>query len=109
DVWDEWPKLRFYKGEDSARVERVKHWIKKYNPQQEAEVTEFMRVMEPKINAHNFVKGDQSTVLLISYYGVKNQGNARIPQVDLTHADNVVMNVSTKAENAVLKLHLDKL
>ncbi|WP_439582212.1 DUF1553 domain-containing protein [Dyadobacter bucti] len=109
DVWDEWPKLRFYKGEDSARVERVKDWIKKYNPAQEAEVNQFMRVMEPKINAHNFVKGDESTVHLISYYAVKDKGNARIPQVDLTHADNVVMNVSTKAEKAVLKLHLDKL
>jgi hypothetical protein len=109
DVWDEWPKLRFYKGEDSARVERVRDWIRKYNPAQEAEVNQFMRVMEPKINAHNFVKGDQSTVHLISYYAVKDKGNARIPEVDLTHADNVVMNVSTKAENAVLKLHLDRI
>ncbi len=109
DVWDEWPKLRFYKGEDSVRVERVKNWIKKYNPKQVDEVTQFMKVMEPKINAHNFVKGDQSTVLLISYYGVKNKGNARIPQVNLTDAGSVVMNISTKAENAVLTLHIDKL
>ncbi|MCE7067544.1 DUF1553 domain-containing protein [Dyadobacter sp. CY326] len=109
DVWDEWPKLRFYKGEDSARVERVKDWIKKYDPKRVSEVTQFMRVMEPKINAHNFVKGDQSTVLLISYYGVKDNGNARISQVNLTNVGSVVMNVSTKAENATLKLHLDKL
>jgi hypothetical protein len=109
DVWDEWPKLRFYKGEDSARVERVKQWITQHNPKQTEEVTQFMRVMEPKINAHNFIKGDQSTVLLISYYGVKDKGNARIPAVDLTGAGNVVMNISTKAENAVLTLHLDKL
>ncbi len=109
DVWDEWPKLRFYKGEDSARVERVKQWIQKYNPKQSTEVTEFLKVMEPKISAHNFVKGDQSTVLLISYYGVKDKGNARIPQVNLTNAGSVLMNVSTKAEDAVLTLHLDKL
>ena len=109
DVWDEWPKLRFYKGEDSLRVENVKSWIRQNNPSQLAEVTQFMKVMEPKINAHNFVKGDQSTVLLISYYGVKNKGNARIPQVNLSGADNVVMNVSTKAENAVLTLHIDQL
>jgi hypothetical protein len=109
DVWDEWPKLRFYKGVDSARVERVKDWIQRFNPEQTAEVTEFMKVMEPKISTHNFVKGDQSTVLLISYYGVKNKGNARIPQVNLTDAGNVLMNISTKAENAVLTLHLDQL
>ncbi|WP_031528429.1 DUF1553 domain-containing protein [Dyadobacter crusticola] len=109
DVWDEWPKLRFYKGEDSMRVERVKSWIRQNKPEQLPEVTQFMKVMEPKINAHNFVKGDQSTVLTISYYGVKNNGNARISQVNLTGADNVVMNIATKAENAVLSLHLDKL
>ncbi|MCE7070747.1 DUF1553 domain-containing protein [Dyadobacter sp. CY327] len=109
DVWDEWPKMRFYKGEDSVRVERVKSWIRQNKPEQLPQVTQFMKVMEPKINAHNFVKGDQSTVLLISYYGVKNNGNARIAQVDLSEADNVVMNVSTKAQNAVLSLHLDKL
>ncbi|QRR02973.1 DUF1553 domain-containing protein [Dyadobacter sandarakinus] len=109
DVWDEWPKLRFYKGEDSARVEKVKSWIKQYEPGQAEEVSRFMRVMEPKINAHNFVKGDQSTVLLISYYGVKGRGNARIPNVNLTGAGSIVMNVSTKAEDAVLTLHLDKL
>jgi hypothetical protein len=28
DVWDEWPKLQFYTGEDSARLERVKKWTK---------------------------------------------------------------------------------
>ncbi|NIJ50924.1 DUF1553 domain-containing protein [Dyadobacter arcticus] len=109
DVWDEWPKLRFYKGEDSVRVERVKDWIRQNNPKQIEEVTQFIKVMEPKINAHNFVKGDESTVLLISYYGVKNNGNAKISQVNLTGADNVVMNVSTRAENAVMTLHLDKL
>ncbi|SEJ70384.1 Planctomycete cytochrome C [Dyadobacter sp. SG02] len=109
DVWDEWPKLRLYKGVDSARVERVKGWINKYKPEELEAKVKFMKVMEPKINAHNFVKGDQSTVLQISYYGVKDKGNARIPQVNLTGVDNVLMNVSTKAENAVLTLHLDKL
>ena len=34
DVWDEWPKMRFYKGEDSVRVERVKSWIRQNKPEQ---------------------------------------------------------------------------
>ncbi len=109
DLWDEWPKLKFYKGEDSARVERIKSWILKHKPDELPAKNQFLRVAEPKINAHHFVKGDQSTVLLISYYGVKHKGNAHIPKVDLTGAGNVLMNVSTKAENAVLTLHLDRL
>lgn len=109
DVWDEWPKLRFYKGDDSARVEKVKAWITKYDPKETQKFTQFMRVMEPKINAHNIVKGDESTVLLISYYGVKDKGNAKIPHVDLTGAGSLVMNISTKAENAVMTFHLYKI
>ncbi|CAG5011659.1 hypothetical protein DYBT9275_04994 [Dyadobacter sp. CECT 9275] len=109
DVWDEWPKMRFYKGEDSAKVERVKQWISAHDSKLTGEFAQFMHVMEPKINAHNFEKGDQSTVLLISYYGVKDKGNARIPKVDLSGAGQLVMNVSTGAENAVLSFHLDKI
>ncbi|MCF2443406.1 DUF1553 domain-containing protein [Dyadobacter sp. CY345] len=109
DLADESPKLRFYKGNDSARVERVKSWIEKYNPSQTKEVTQFLNVMEPKINSHSFAKGDQSTVLGVSYFGVKNKGNARIPKVNLERAGSILMSVSTKAENAVLTLHLDKI
>ncbi|MCF0059555.1 DUF1553 domain-containing protein [Dyadobacter sp. CY356] len=109
DVWDEWPKLRFYKGDDSARVEKVKSWITKHDPKETQKFTQFMRVMEPKINAHSIIKGDESTVLLISYYGVKDKGNAKIPNVNLTGAGNLVMNISTKAENAVMTFHLDKI
>ncbi len=74
DVWDEWPKLQFYQGEDSARVERVREWTQKYNPAQVDELTRFMKIMEPKINSHQFVPGDESTFILISYYAVKGQG-----------------------------------
>lgn len=109
DIFDEWPKLRLYKGEDSARVEKVKSWIKQTNPEDLGEFTQFMKVMEPKINAHHFVKGDQSTGLVISYYGVKDHGNAKIPAVNLSGAASVVMNISTRAQDAELTLYLDKL
>jgi hypothetical protein len=109
DVWDEWPKLRYYQGKDSVRVVRLKEWVRTYNPAQVPTFTQFLHVMEPKINAHHFIKGDQSTFLLISHYGIKDQGNAQIPAVDLTGVGSVVMQVSTRAERAVLTLHLDRL
>lgn len=109
DVWDEWPKLQFYKGEDSARVERVREWTQKYNPAQLDELTRFMKIMEPKINSHDFVPGDESTFILISYYAVKGQGNAQIPPVELSGVENLLLNFTTRAENAVLTFHLDSL
>ncbi|MBU1822845.1 MAG: DUF1553 domain-containing protein [Bacteroidetes bacterium] len=108
DVWDDWPKLRYYQGEDSVRVERLKEWVRTYNPAQVPFFTQFLRVMEPKINAHNFIRGDQSTALLISHYGIKDKGNARIAAVDLTGVGSVVMQVITRAERAVLTLRRDQ-
>ena len=109
DVWDEWPKLQFYTGQDSGRVERVREWTQKYNPEQVDELVRFMKIMEPKINSHQFVPGDESTFILISYYAVKGQGNARIPSVDLSGMDNLLINYTTRAEDAVLTFHLDSL
>jgi hypothetical protein len=108
DVTDDSPKLRFYKGADSARAERVKQWIKKYDPKALEAKNQFMRVLEPKINAHHFIQGDRSTVLSGSYYGGKDKSTAVIPQVQLKGADNVVMHVGIRSENAVLTLRLDK-
>lgn len=109
DVWDEWPKLQFYTGSDSARLERIKKWTQQYNPAQVDELIRFMKIMEPKINSHQFVPGDESTFILISYYAVKGQGNAKIPRVDLTGMDNLLINFTTRAMGAELTLHLDSL
>jgi hypothetical protein len=109
DVSDEWPKLRFYKGEDSVQVEKIRDWVKLHDPARDKAVTEFLNVMEPKIIGHSFKKGDQSTVWGVSYYSVKNGGNARIPEMDLTDKRTLLIKTRTKAEKAVLTFHLDKL
>jgi hypothetical protein len=109
DVTSDTPTLRFYKGEDSARVERVKAWVNQRDPGLAKEVAQFVRVMEPKINSHDFDEYVNSSLLDAKYYGGKDKGSARIKSVPLTGKDWMLMAVTTGAESAVMTLHLDSL
>ncbi|MPR33539.1 DUF1553 domain-containing protein [Salmonirosea aquatica] len=109
DVTSDTPTLRIYKGEDSARVERLKTWVSQRAPGQAKDVAQFVRVMEPKINSHDFDEYVKSSLLDAKYYGGQDQGSARIKSVPLTGKEWMLMAVSTGAEGAVMSLHLDSL
>ncbi|GAB2787142.1 hypothetical protein GCM10027275_34740 [Rhabdobacter roseus] len=109
DVTTETPTLRFYKGEDSARVERVKAWISTHQPQKAREYVQFMRVMEPKINSHDFDQYVKASLLDAKFFGAQHQGSGRIPGVTLTGKNRFVMQSSTGAEGATMTLSLDSL
>ena len=109
DVTTDTPTLRFYQGEDSARVERVKAWVSQRDPVQGREVAQFVRVMEPKINSHDFDEYVNSSLLDAKFYGGQDKGSARIREVPLTGKNWMLMAVSTGAESAVMSLHLDSL
>ncbi len=109
DVVSETPTLRFYKGEDSARVARVKAWVQQRDPLQAKSVAQFMRVMEPKINSHDFDQYVNSSLLDAKHYGGSHGGSARINNVPLTGKNRLVMNVNSEPESAVMTLYLDSL
>jgi hypothetical protein len=109
DVTSDTPTLRFFKGEDSARVERVRAWVHQFDRAQAQQVAQFMRIMEPKINSHDFDQYVKSSLLDAKYYGGQHGGSARIRGIPLTGKDRMLMNVSTGAENARMTLHLDSL
>lgn len=109
DVTTDTPTLRFYQGEDSARVERVKAWVSQRDPAQGRDVAQFVRVMEPKINSHDFDEYVNSSLLDAKFYGGQDKGSARIKGVPLTGKDWMLMAVSSGAESATMSLHLDSL
>ncbi len=109
DVTSDTPTLRLFKGDDSARVERVKAWVNQYDKNQAREVAQFIRVMEPKINSHDFDEYVKSSLLDAKYYGGQDGGSSRIKGIPLTGKNRMLMSVSTGAENARMTLHLDSL
>ena len=109
DIPTEYPALRFYPKEDSVRIRRIRDWIDRYDSKRTTEVVQFISVMEPRINAHDFVRGDHSTRWNVSFYGAQNNGTARLPSATLTGVDNLVISLSTRARKAVLSFSLDSL
>ena len=109
DVTSETPTLRFYKGEDSARAVAIKAWIEKHDRQKVRDFDQFIRVMEPKINSHDFDDYVNSSLLDAKYYGAQHNGSARIKGVTLTGKRRMLMSVGTGAEDARMVVTLDSL
>ncbi len=115
DVTSETPTLRFYKTEDSLRIAKVEDWIakKSANSQQKAknlaDFRRFVRIMEPKVNSHDFDQHVNASLLDAKYFGIQDKGSARWPNVTLTGKNRLLLSINTGAENALLELHQDSL
>lgn len=109
DTPTETPVLRYYKENDSLKLEQIRNWITTHEPNQQDEVMRFLRIMEPRMNTHDFIQGDNSTLLNVSYYAGKDKGFAEIPPLTLTGMENLVINFSTRAKNAIATFTLDSL
>lgn len=109
DVQSETPTLRFYKNEDSLQLRKIVDWVSLKDKNQAIEVERFLRVTEPKINSHDFQIIRNSTLLDSKYLGIKENGTANLAGVTLTGKNQILMQYSTKAENATLTITEDTL
>ncbi len=109
DMNTETPKLRFFRGEDSVRLERVKNWVRERDPAQVQEIAQFARLTEPKINSHSFDRLTNSLFVIYQNYGAHHKGSARVGTVPLSGKRQMVVSVQTPATDAVMELRLDSL
>ncbi|KAA0992297.1 DUF1553 domain-containing protein [Dyadobacter aurulentus] len=109
DVPSETPTLRFYKNEDSLKVQKIVDWVSLKDKNQAREVEKFLRLTEPKVNSHDFRMISNSTLLDSKYMGIKGNGTASLSGATLTGKSQMLMQYSTKAENAVLTISEDTL
>jgi hypothetical protein len=107
DVPTETPVLRIYKNEDSVQVQKVLDWIGAHDPAQTPDFSRFMRIMEPKINSHDFVRIKNSALLDSKFLGIKQKGNVLLSGVTLSGKSRLMMQYGTKAEKAVLTVRDD--
>ncbi|MBB3840947.1 hypothetical protein FHS57_004968 [Runella defluvii] len=110
DVTSDTPTLRFYGKEDSVRVVKIGQWIKAHQGQKGMKLPDFQRfarIMEPKVNSHDFDQHVNASLLDAKYFGIQDQGTARWPNVTLTGKNRLLLNIGTNAENALLQLHQD--
>ncbi len=104
DVPTESPTLRYYKGDDSLKIKNVLSWIDNYKPNLKKEFTEFIKVMEPKVNSHDFDQLINATMLDGKYLGLKNTSSARLANVTLTGKTKLVMSIGSRAVKPVLQV-----
>jgi hypothetical protein len=107
DVPTETPVLRIYKNEDSVQVQKVLDWITTQDPSQTADFTRFMRIVEPKINSHDFQRIKNSALLDSKFLGIKQKGSAVLSGVTLTGKSRMLVQYGTKAEKAVMTVRVD--
>ncbi|MEO6288208.1 MAG: DUF1553 domain-containing protein [Dyadobacter sp.] len=107
DVPNDFPTLRLYKGEDSAKVQRLIDWVAKREPQQSVSFTQFLRVMEPKINSHDFQIIGGSTLLDGKYLGLKHKTTARLQVANLTGKTHMVVSLGANFDKSTLTIKTD--
>lgn len=76
------PMLRTYKEEDEKKLQEIKAWVRQYGDKtKEAEVTQFLKTLEPKYYGHDFdqiVNGD-----FLGWLIMRDHGTARLKQITL--------------------------
>ena len=107
DVPTETPVLRIYKSEDSAQVQKILDWVQVHDPKQTPDFARFMRIVEPKINSHDFKRIRNAALLDSKFLGLKQNGSALISGVTLSDKSRLLMEYATKAEKATLTIRDD--
>ncbi len=105
DVVSETPYLRFYKKDDSVKIQEVKNWIlSKSSPHKAQEFEHFAKVLEPKFNSHDItpLSSGTSTLLDSKYLGLQHTGYAQLKNVTLTGKNRMLMTFNTGNEKGTL-------
>lgn len=110
DVTSDTPTLRFYKDKDSVRLAALHEWMNKVAaPRQTAEQRQFLRTMEPKFNSHALDQYEKASLLDAKYFGIMDQGSARLPNVTLTGKNRLLMAWGNQTPGATLTIRRDGL
>ena len=107
DVPTDSPTLRFYKGDDSVKVRHLIDWVAKRDPKQTDSFTQFLRVMEPKINSHDFQIIGGATLLDGKYLGLKHKTAGRLPAADMTGKTTMVVSLGANFDKSILTIRTD--
>ncbi|MBC7923392.1 MAG: DUF1553 domain-containing protein [Ferruginibacter sp.] len=114
DVPGEYPNLHHYQPEDTAKITRVKDWIKQQLPAGEAEreaheLEQLLTIGEPKIHPHSFGQLTNAALSDGKYLGGGHDGYARLPGVNLAGKTNLILSVGSDQDGGTLEIRKDRL
>ncbi|NSL85399.1 DUF1553 domain-containing protein [Chitinophaga sp. Mgbs1] len=110
DTHMEHPKLRLYDSVSTSEVARISEWVKQHgNGSQLASVQEFLKVLEPKVHAHDCDQYINGALYDTKYLGVRHNGSCRLPAQQLSGKTQLLMNYWTGNKSGSLEFRLDSL
>ncbi|WP_090603002.1 DUF1553 domain-containing protein [Parapedobacter koreensis] len=108
DTPGDYPTLRFYNEEDSAKVVLIKQWIAKYNTHEAVVSSDlFLHTLEPKIHAHACDQLVNGALVDTKWLGIRHGGSARLPAIMLDSKDLFYINYSTGSSGGQLEIRAD--
>jgi hypothetical protein len=110
DTHQEHPKLRLYDSVSTSQVQQISSWVAQYgNTSQQQDVKEFMKVLEPKVHAHDADQYINGALLDTKYMGVRHNGSCRLPHQQLDGKTQLFMNYLTGSKGGTVEFRLDSL
>lgn len=110
DTYAEHPKLRLYDSVSTAEVQQISSWVGQYgNTAQLHDVQQFLRVLEPKVHAHDCDQYVNSTLADSKFLTGRPNGTARLPKQHLDGKTALLFNYWTGSKGGTLEFRLDSL
>ena len=110
DTEGEHPKFRVYEEKNLDHLNKIKNWVSQYGGAKESEeVVRFLKTLEPKIHPHNvdqFVNGE---LIDTKWLGIRHGGSARLPTVNLSEKDVLLIDYWANTKGGKLMIRLDSL
>lgn len=108
DTYAEYPLLRHFEPEDSAKLESLKSWLQaNTTPEKTKEVVQFAKMWQPAINsivADEFTDAELSDTKWLSF---RNHGICRLADVELTGKDLLTFRYRTNLKDGTWTIRLD--
>ena len=109
DTFEEYPVLRHFPDSMHEQLNSLREWLHKNAPSDKAEkFLRFVKTWEPSIHsltADQFVNSELADTKWLVF---RNNGIARLKQVDLQNRNQLFVRYSTRLNDGVWKIHLDK-
>ncbi len=110
DTFDDYPVLRHFEGEDSARLVDLKSLLSANAEQSKAdEITKFVKTWQPSINSLTSDKFVNSELSDTKWLVFRNHGSSRLKQVKLDGKNTLIYRYRSFLPGGIWKIHLDSI
>jgi mono/diheme cytochrome c family protein len=107
DTHADYPLYRHYSATHKLKLDSLEKSIARLSPSKVKETSMFLKTLEPHINSLVADKASQGDLIDSKILGLRYNGVARIPSVDLTNKTHYLCKIFAPEYGSTLEMHLD--